>query len=36
MIIIYLQSVYYVFCIIGILCGTSYKIGYGFGKNARK
>jgi len=36
MIVISLQSIYYIFGIMSILCGVSYKIGYEFGKNAKK
>lgn len=31
-----LQDIYYVICMISILCGASYKIGYEIGKNTRE
>lgn len=31
-----LQDAYYIFSIIVILCGASYKLGYEIGKNKRK
>ena len=36
MITITLQTIYYVISIVSILCGAAYKIGYEFGKNAKK
>lgn len=36
MIIISLQSIYYFLCIISILCGVSYKLGYENGKYTKK
>lgn len=36
MIIISLESIYYIVFIASVLCGASYKLGYENGKNARK
>lgn len=36
MITITLENVYYIFSILGIICGVSYKLGYENGKNKRK
>lgn len=36
MIVISIQSVYYVVGIVSILCGAAYKLGYEIGKNAKK
>lgn len=31
-----IQTVYYVVCMISIICGAAYKLGYEMGKNAKK
>lgn len=36
MIIITLESLYYIVFIISVLCGAAYKLGYENGKNAKK
>ena len=36
MIVISLESVYYIVGIIGILCGAAYKLGYEIGRNTKK
>ena len=36
MITISLQTIYYLFSILSVLCGTAYKLGYEMGKNAKK
>lgn len=36
MITISLQTIYYAFGIMSILCSASYKIGYELGKNAKR
>lgn len=36
MITISLENAYYIFSIITIMCGASYKLGYENGKNKRK
>lgn len=36
MITISLQSIYYAFGIVSILCGAAYKLGYEIGKNTKK
>lgn len=36
MIIVTLESIYYIIFIISVLCGTAYKLGYENGKNAKK
>lgn len=36
MLVISLESVYYIVAIISLLCGAAYKLGYENGKNAKK
>lgn len=36
MITVSMQTIYYTFSIIAILCSTAFKIGYKIGKNAKK
>ena len=36
MITISVQNAYYIFSVIAVLCGASYKLGYEIGKNKRK
>jgi hypothetical protein len=36
MITVSLQDVYYIFSVIAVLCGASYRLGYEIGKNKRK
>jgi hypothetical protein len=36
MIMISIQNAYYIFSVIAVMCGASYKIGYEIGKNKRK
>ena len=36
MITISLQNAYYIFSVIEVMCGASYKLGYEIGKNKRK
>lgn len=36
MIIVTLESVFYLVSIVSILCGAAYKLGYENGKNAKK
>lgn len=36
MIIVSIQTIYYLIAIISIICGAAYKLGYENGKNAKK
>ena len=36
MITISVQNAYFIFSVIAVLCGASYKLGYEMGKNKRK
>ncbi len=36
MIMVTLESIYYIVVITSILCGAAYKLGYENGKNAKK
>lgn len=36
MITISLENAYYIFSVIAVICGASYKLGYEIGKNKRK